>query len=58
MLKWCCDEDGDGVELPTDNCPDRCNVDRLNADGDALGDVCDPDPGCGPCGKLECGLEC
>ena len=53
-----CFEDGDGVELLTDNCPGHCDVDQLNADGDALGDVCDPDQGCGHCGEPECGLEC
>lgn len=41
----------------TDNCPDDCNSQQLDADSDGLGDVCDPDPGCGGCGP-PCEEEC
>ena len=36
------DPDGDGVTTG-DNCPNDANPDQANNDGDALGDVCDPD---------------
>lgn len=38
-----CDRDGDTVPDTTDNCPDAANTNQANADGDGLGDVCDPD---------------
>jgi hypothetical protein len=41
-----------------DNCPDNCNTQQLDADEDGLGDVCDPDPGCGGCGGDFCEEEC
>ena len=37
------DLDEDGVRDSADNCPLVANTDRGNADGDALGDACDPD---------------
>ena len=37
------DSDADAVLDGTDNCVNRENPDQLNTDGDALGDVCDPD---------------
>lgn len=37
------DTDADGRGDPYDNCPTVANVDQANLDGDALGDVCDPD---------------
>jgi hypothetical protein len=37
------DPDGDGIPDATDNCPNDWNVTQINNDGDALGDVCDPD---------------
>jgi thrombospondin type 3 repeat protein/beta-propeller repeat-containing protein len=37
------DADGDGVPDASDNCPTVFNPDQANNDGDALGDVCDPD---------------
>lgn len=37
------DTDADGVPDSTDNCPFVMNANQANFDGDALGDVCDPD---------------
>lgn len=37
------DTDGDGVTDDQDNCPTTPNAGQANNDGDALGDVCDPD---------------
>jgi len=37
------DSDGDGVPDSSDNCPANANSDQANADGDSLGNVCDPD---------------
>jgi hypothetical protein len=37
------DTDRDGILDASDNCPIRPNPDQANLDGDALGDVCDPD---------------
>ncbi|MFC1864997.1 thrombospondin type 3 repeat-containing protein [Chloroflexota bacterium] len=36
------DADGDGVCGDIDNCPDVSNPDQADADGDGLGNVCDP----------------
>src|SRR5262249_32704621 len=40
----CPDTDGDGVPDDTDNCVTVANPGQENADGDALGDACDPTP--------------
>jgi hypothetical protein len=37
------DRDADGRLDPVDNCPAIANFDQRDADGDRLGDVCDPD---------------
>jgi hypothetical protein len=37
------DTDGDGVSDASDNCRFLANTDQANADGDSLGDACDPD---------------
>jgi hypothetical protein len=52
------DIDGDGISDPEDNCPDVCNIDQLDADGDDVGDVCDSPPGCGGCGQAACEVSC
>lgn len=36
------DADGDGIDLPFDNCPDTPNADQFDADGNGIGDQCDP----------------
>lgn len=36
-------DDHDGIR-EADNCPDRWNLDQRDADGDGLGDACDPCP--------------
>lgn len=51
------DTDADGVPNDVDNCPDTCNSQQLDADGDGIGDVCDSTPGCGGCGA-SCEIEC
>lgn len=38
------DEDRDGVADDTDNCPTVGNVDQADADGDHVGNPCDPHP--------------
>ncbi len=37
------DVDGDGVPNGSDNCPTVANPSQADADGDGLGDACDPD---------------
>jgi phosphotransferase system IIB component len=49
-----CDLDADGILNITDNCPNTCNTQQLDADGDTAGDVCDDTPGCGGCGETAC----
>ena len=51
------DSDMDGVLDSTDNCLYNCNTQQTDADGDGIGDVCDPEPGCGGCGS-SCEIEC
>ena len=36
------DSDKDGVEDSADNCPSNTNANQADADGDGLGDACDP----------------
>ena len=38
------DIDGDGVQAPTDNCPNTANADQADGDGDGTGDACDACP--------------
>jgi MYXO-CTERM domain-containing protein len=42
-----CDEDGDGVPQPQDNCPGLRNPDQADADGDGIGDACEDEDGDG-----------
>ncbi len=37
------DQDGDGVEDESDNCPSNANASQTDTDGDGLGDACDDD---------------
>jgi M6 family metalloprotease-like protein len=53
-----CDIDNDSFLNTEDNCPDNCNTDQADADSDGIGDVCDPNPGCGGCGQTACESEC
>ena len=53
-----CDLDGDGVPDNADNCPTTCNPQQLDADSDGIGDVCDPEPGCGGCTGIQCEPVC
>ena len=39
------DSDGDGVADCVDNCPANSNANQEDADGDLIGDACDPEPG-------------
>jgi hypothetical protein len=38
-----CENDGDGICWPQDNCPSVSNPSQVDSDGDGLGDACDPD---------------
>jgi hypothetical protein len=53
-----CDIDSDGILNASDNCPDTCNTEQSDTDGDGIGDVCDGAPGCGGCGLATCETEC
>jgi hypothetical protein len=52
------DADNDGFVDTQDNCPNNCNVQQRDADGDGIGDVCDTTPGCGGCGQPQCETQC
>jgi hypothetical protein len=41
------DQDNDGVDDISDNCPNVCNPQQLDANGNGIGDLCDPNPECG-----------
>ncbi|UCG32108.1 MAG: thrombospondin type 3 repeat-containing protein, partial [Phycisphaerales bacterium] len=43
------DSDGDGLVYCLDNCPNDLNPLQEDADGNAIGDACEP-AGCGACG--------
>ncbi len=51
------DNDHDGILDAADNCPNSCNPEQLDANGDGIGDVCDQTPGCGGCGQPVCELQ-
>ena len=53
-----CDIDSDGILNSSDNCPNTCNSEQSDSDGDSVGDVCDETPGCGGCGQAACETEC
>ena len=52
------DTDGDNWADPVDNCDSVYNPNKLDADGDRIGDCCDPEPGCGGCGQPACDTVC
>ncbi len=52
------DTDNDYYADNLDNCPATCNYAQLDADGDGIGDVCDPTPGCGGSGQPACDWAC
>jgi hypothetical protein len=57
------DEDGDGVNLGIDNCPEKANPDQADSDEDGVGDACEDDGGKtvpggdGGGGKVECDFD-
>ena len=53
-----CDIDNDSIINTDDNCPNTCNTQQSDIDGDDLGDVCDDTPGCGGCGQPACEVSC
>jgi hypothetical protein len=52
------DQDEDGAVCSVDNCPSVYNPQQGDADGDDIGDCCDPSPGCGGCGQEACDTVC
>jgi hypothetical protein len=48
------DKDKDNILDQVDNCISTSNTLQLDADGDGIGDCCDPNPGCGGCGLPAC----
>ena len=48
------DTDNDGIADETDNCPLVYNPQQVDAATDVIGDLCDPEPGCGGCGQPAC----
>jgi hypothetical protein len=52
------DTDGDGIGNKTDNCPNVFNPQQFDANGNGIGDCCDPTPGCGGCGQPACDKHC
>jgi hypothetical protein len=52
------DTDKDNWVDEIDNCPSICNSQQFDADDDDIGDVCDPEPGCGGCGQPACEQVC
>jgi hypothetical protein len=51
------DFDGDGVDVPGDNCPDDANADQADADDDDKGDVCDDCPNDANPGNAGCAVD-
>ena len=47
------DEDGDGLEFLSDNCPGARNPDQRDEDGDGTGDACDACPSVPDAGNLD-----
>lgn len=43
LTRFHSDQDQDGFDLTTDNCPTVENFDQADGDGDGTGDACDPD---------------
>jgi hypothetical protein len=52
------DTDSDGILDDVDNCPTVCNSQQLDANGNGIGDLCDPEPGCGGCNQPQCEQAC